>query len=283
MFWGGGTLFSQDLSGKIGVVTTTLPLTDFVEQVGGEHVSASAMVPPGADPHTYEPSPSQLKILGSAKLYVAVGSGVEFELAWLDKLKASNEKLVFCNSSIGIQMMNTGNGIPGGRHKEREHKHADPHVWLSPKNAVLMTKNIRDSLIELDPKNGAFYQSRFESFAAVLRQLDFEIKNTLARASQRSFIVHHPAWGYFARDYRLSEIAIEVDGKEPSASRIVGLVREAKSRAIKTIFASPQFSQKSAYVIANEISGNVILVDDLAMNSVDNMRKTAKKIAHALK
>ncbi len=281
--WNHSSLFAEKSSEKIGVVATVLPLADFAEEVGGEQIRVSAMVPPGADPHTYEPLPGQLKSLSRAQLYVAAGSGVEFELVWLDKLKATNPRLVICNSSVGIQLANTEDSLRGFREGRPKHNHSDPHVWLSPRNAVQMAKNIRDSLIRLDPKNEAYYQSRFESFASSLRQLDLEIKNTLVGISQRNFMVYHPAWGYFAKDYLLNEIAIEVDGKEPSAARIAGLIKEARARGIRTIFASPQFSQKSARVIAKEIGGKVILVDDLAKDYFSNLRKVANDLARELK
>lgn len=128
-----GALLSEE---KIGVVVTIIPLADFVGQVGKDKVEVTVMVPSGANPHTYEPTPVQLKKISQAQLYVKVGSGVDFELAWMDKIRVINKEMLICDSSHreGIKLIDQ-----------------DPHIWLFPRNAKIMVQNICQTLAEIDP------------------------------------------------------------------------------------------------------------------------------------
>src|SRR4030042_3936541 len=132
---------------KIGGVVSIAPQADFVGAVGGEKVTVTVMVPPGADPHTYEPTPSQMVGVSRAKMYAKVGSGVEFELAWMDKISQQNKKMLVIDCSKGIQMigMEENHGDEdGGEHNQGE----DPHICLPPQNAKLMVWNICSGLVD---------------------------------------------------------------------------------------------------------------------------------------
>ena len=239
--------------GKIGVTVTILPLADFAEKVGGDKVDVTVMVPPGAEPHAYEPTPGQMVKLSTARMYVKVGSGLEFELAWMDKFEQQNRSMLVVDSSQGIAIM--GN---------------DPHTWLSPSNARTMVENIYQGLIKIDPENEAYYAQNRDEYLRQLDELDKEIRQGLEGVKNKAFMVFHPAWAYFARDYGLEEIAIEVEGKEPSAQDMARFIELAKTRGIKTIFASPQFNSQPARTIADEIGGKVVFIDDLAKDYIAN-------------
>ena len=128
-------------SDKINVVVSIMPLAEFAEKVGRDKASVSVMVPPGASPHTYEPTPAQLVKVSKAKLYVKVGTPIEFELAWLDKILSANKDMVVSDASYGIELMNMAHKH---RHEQNEHSYTgdDPHIWLSPKNAKIMVEII---------------------------------------------------------------------------------------------------------------------------------------------
>lgn len=268
----------EEGSGKIAVAVSILPQAEFVERVGGEKVKVSVMVPPGADPHTYEPTPSQLAALSKAKLFAKVGSGVEFELAWMDKLTATNPDMLVVDCARGIELME----IEGEHEAEHHHQGKDPHIWLSPKNAKIMVENICHGLIQVDPENKGYYLQNKDEYLSELDKLDEEIRNSLARITRRSFIVFHPAWGYFARDYGLKQIPVEVEGKEPSVKDIANLIAEAKKHEIKVIFASPQFNVKGAEVIAKGIKGRVVFVDPLARDYVANLSLVREELKKGL-
>ena len=247
---------------KIGVVVSIPPQAEFVERTGGNKVQVTVMVPPGASPHTYEPIPSQLKEVSKAKIYAKVGSGVEFELAWMDKIISVNKEMLVVDCSKGIELIEN-----------------DPHIWLSPKNARIMVENIYQGLIQIDPANQEWYARNKEKYLQELDKLDNEIAQDLSEKKNRKIMVHHPAWAYFARDYGLEQIPIEKEGKEPTPQGIASLIKQARENNITVIFASPQFSTKTAEVIAKEINGKVVLISPLEKNYLENMRKVAEAFA----
>jgi zinc transport system substrate-binding protein len=266
---------------KIGVVVSIEPQADFAAAVGGGKLVVTVMVPPGADPHTYEPTPSQLVKVSRAKMYAKVGSGVEFELAWMDKISQQNEKMLIVDCSKGVQIMEMEEH-QGDEDDCGHHQGGDPHIWLSPQNAKLMVENICSGLIQVDLQNEAYYTRNRDEYLAKLDALDKDIREGLSRVINRRFMVFHPAWGYFARDYNLAQIPIEVGGKEPSAKDIADLIRKAKELGIKIIFAEPQFNPKSAETIAKEIGGRVVFIDPLAEDYISNMRLVLDELVKAM-
>jgi zinc transport system substrate-binding protein len=266
---------------RIGVVVSIAPQADFVEAIGGDKVRVSVMVPPGADPHTYEPTPGQLVALSQARMYAEVGSGLEFELAWMDKISQQNKQMLIVDCSKGITLMEGGEdsqeetlqGHQGG---------TDPHVWLSPKDAEIMVENIAAGLMAVDPENENYYAQGRDSYVAKLEALDKDIRDGLAGITNRRFIVFHPAWSYFAAEYNLEEIPIEIGNKEPSAKDIANVVQEAREFDIKIIFAEPEFNPRSAQVIAQEIDGKVVFIDPLARDYIGNMRLVLNDLVQAM-
>jgi len=272
----------KEISKRIGVVVSILPQAEFAEKVGGDKVQVTVMVPLGASPHTYEPTPSQLKEVSKAKMYAKVGSGVEFELTWMDKIISVNREMLVVDCSKGIELIGEEHGHEGEHHEHKEeHKHhgADPHIWLSPKNAKIMVENIYQGLIQIDPPNQEYYARNKEKYLQELDELDNGIVQALSGKKNRKIMVYHPAWAYFARDYGLEQIPIEKEGKEQTPQGIASLIKQAKENNITVIFASPQFSTKSAEVIAKEINGKVVLISPLEKNYLENMRKVAEAFA----
>jgi zinc transport system substrate-binding protein len=250
----------------MGVVVSILPLADFVEQIGGDKVEVTVMVPPGASPHSYEPKPDQLREVSLAKMFVKAGSGVEFELAWMDKLLEINREMMVVNSSGEIQLLE-----------------GDPHVWLSPKNAQKMSKNICDALVKLDEKNQEFYETNLEEYQRELEDLDRSFRERFEGREDKRFIVYHPAWQYFAREYGLKQIAVERGGKETTAGEMKKVVELAQELENKIIFVSPQFATKGAETIAREIGGKILFIDPLPREYVANMKKVARQLVEAMR
>ncbi len=151
-------------SDKLIVAVSILPQAEFVEQIGGNNVKTVVMVPPGSDPHSYEPTPSQLENLSNAQMYVKVGSGLSFETVWMDKLISINSKMLVVNSSAGIKQIMIENDPDGDTG-------ADPHVWTSPLNAKVMVKSIYDGLVSIDPDNETTYKQNYDSYIAKLDEV----------------------------------------------------------------------------------------------------------------
>jgi zinc transport system substrate-binding protein len=259
-------------NGKIGVIVSVGPELEFVKAVGGDKVDVTLMVPPGADPHTYEPLPNQLSQVSNAKIYVMVGTPIEFELNYMDKMRNMNHNMLVVNSSEGIVL------IPNTAEHENN---SDPHVWVSPKNAKIMVENIYKGLVKTDPSNTEYYTKNRDAYLKQLDELDNNITRSIAGKENSQIIVYHPAWAYFCRDYNLKQIPIEYGGKEPTSQEIAYVIDLAKKYNIKVIFVEPQYSPKSAEVIASEINGKVLKVDDLAPDYIKNLNSVAETFSAA--
>ncbi len=286
---------SVDNGGRLIVAVTLLPQAGFVEAIGGDKVEVVVMVPPGASPHTYEVTAEQMIRLSQARMYTKVGSPVEFELAWMDKMIAANRNMLVIDCARGITLMEMGEDHDCDHDHDHDSEHEDdhdhdhdhtgidPHIWLSVRNAIIMAQNICEGLIQVDPENREYYKQNCAAYIGRLQALDEEIRQILTGVENRRFMVFHPAFGYFARDYGLEQIAVEQDGKEPDAAYLVRLISEAREHSIKVIFAAPQYSLKSAGVIASEIRGEVVLIDPLAKDFVTNMSSIAGAMERALR
>jgi zinc transport system substrate-binding protein len=288
LFPGCTTTQPADNPDTINMVVTIQPQLEFAEKVGGEKVTVNVMVPAGASPHTYEPLPSQITNLANADIYAQVGSGVEFEIAWMDKLESTNDKMLIVNCSEGIELIaSTENEEEhaAGHEEDEGHHHGamDPHIWTSPANAIIMVENIKNGLQTADPANSDYYENNFQAYKQQLSTLDSDIRNSLKTVDNRAFMTYHPAYGYFAHEYGLDMIAIQQEGKEPSAADIANLIKTAKEKNIKIIIISPQFNPESAQTIANEIGCQTVEVDVLAPDYLENMRYFVKELLNSLK
>lgn len=257
----------QQSSATLKITVSILPQRTFVQRIGGEHVEVNVMVSPGESPATYEPSPAQLRALSEADAYVSIG--VPFEQAWLDRIAAGNAEMMMVDTTEGIQRI-------GGP------ENPDPHIWLSPRLVKIQAETIYEALAKLDAAHAKDFQDNLNAFLADIDALDAEIRETLAGVEQRSFIVFHPSWGYFARDYDLEMMPIEVGGQEPSAAELAEMIARAREEDIKVIFAQPEFSTEAAETIADEIGGEVLLISPLAEDWLANMRRVADTLARQL-
>lgn len=279
---------------KISVFVSIVPQEFFVQQIGKDRVDVQAMVQPGASPATYEPKPRQMAALTRADLYFAVG--VPFEAAWLQKIAAANPQMKVDHTERGIEkipMATHPHGEPDDHAQKMEsephaHDHAndhgirDPHIWLSPPLVKKQARAIFNALREIDPNNESFYAANFQEFAAEIDRLDAELKDTFAGKAGLQFMVFHPAWGYFARAYGLEQVPVEIEGKSPKPAQLKALIEHARKNGIKMVFVQPQFSSKSAELVAREIGGEVAFADPLARDWTANLRAVAEKFKSAL-
>ncbi len=277
------SFFAYADMGKIKVTASIPPLAEFAEGVGGDRVEVNTMIPPGANLHTYEPTPNQLKLLHEAKLFIAAGSGIEFELAWLSKLKGINPDLQICDSSKGIGLLSS-HDVHDQKQKTFGFRHySDPHTWLSPVNAIQMVRNIEKAFSKIDPAGKVIYGEQAELYITKLKKIDLQIRSALSPFRGRSFVVYHPAWAYFAKEYSLKEVSLEVEGKEPTARQFSSVIDDVKLKKNRVIFASPWSSAKGAEVVANATHAKVELIDELGPDYTENMLAVSQKIEESLK
>jgi len=258
---------SGSASGKIKVAATIAPLGEFVKAVGGERVTVTVIVPPAAEPHTFEPTPSQMVELAEADLFVKNGAGLEF---WLDRILQANAGAAVVDTSQGIALLNESQG------------EIDPHIWLSLRNAAVQVKDICSGLSRIDPQNKEFYIKNRDDYLQRLADLDSQLNSTFAGKKSRIFIVHHPAWTYFASDYNLTQVALMQEEKEPGPRYLAEVISLARQNNITTIFVEPQFNPKSAEVIAREMNASVVTLDPLAANYLESMERAGQQIAMSM-
>ncbi len=269
------------------VAVSILPQRYFVEKIGGQFVKVEVMVPPGGTPETYEPRPAQMTALSRARIYFACG--VPFETVWLPKMISVNPAILVIHTEKDIKKRaieahsHPGEGVkPHSGHCHEEHGD-DPHIWLSPPLAVLQARAIFEALAETDPQNRASYEANYRKFASELVELDLFLSRLFGTDTKsRTFMVFHPAWGYFADAYGLRQIPVEVEGKEPKAKELDEFIKRARELGVKTIFVQPQYSPKAAQTIADAVGGRLVEADDLAPDWEKNLRQVAEQIKRAV-
>jgi len=293
----GSALAALPARAGITVFVSILPQKYFVQQIGRDLVDVHVMVAPGAGPATYEPRPRQMAALSKAHIYFAVG--VPFERAWLDKIAAANPDMRIVHTDEGIPKIpittHHHEGDHGGHRSgedpsDRAHdmksqssgSTLDPHVWLSPPLVRVQARHILKALSVADPGNASTYAANYQAFLEELDALHQELMAVFKDRRGEAFMVFHPSWGYFAAAYGLRQIAIEVEGKDPKPAQLKDLITAAKTAGVKVVFVQPQFSTKSARVIATAIQGEVTIADPLAENWTDNLREQAAKFQKAL-
>jgi zinc transport system substrate-binding protein len=287
--WGSGSTLAGE---PIPVFVSIPPQKYFVEKIGGSFVQVSVMVPPGANPHIYEPRPSQMTALSKSKIYFAIG--VTFETVWLPKFANLNPQMQIVRTDRGIDKMamvahhHEEEEVPGDKDSAKSASlegspgTLDPHVWVAPPEVRIIARNIQEALAEIDPSNSGIYQSNLETFLKEIDKLDKDLTEVFKGKKGLKFMVYHPAWGYFARAYGLEQVPVEIEGKEPKPGQLKDLITQSKKEGIKVIFVQPQFSTKSAETIAKAIGGQVIAADNLREDWERNLRVQAQKFKLAL-
>jgi zinc transport system substrate-binding protein len=265
-------------SDKLLVGVSIQPLADLTKKIGGSKVEVFTIVPPGANPHTFELTPGIMKKMARTDLLVFNGIGLEFWLAnVMDALKG--KKAVF-----------TAQGLDILQGDEEHYAHGNPHVWLDPQNAEYQAKRIFAALADVDPANRAYYETQTAILLKELEVLDSDIQQEVSTWKQKRFVCFHPSWEYFARRYGLVQAAVieKHPGQEQSPKDIADLIATVKEIGTRAIFAEAQFPTHTAEVIANESGIRVIMLDPLGAlpqtgSYVDLMRYNVAQMAKAMR
>ena len=275
---------------EIKVFVSIEPQKFFVQSIAGENVEVYTMVKPGASPATYEPTPKQMALLSESSLFFSIG--VPFEKNFLPKLKQVVKGIRIIDTSSGIPLRKMDSSFLSENkdmmktHDDHGHSGGegfDPHIWLNPGFVEIQAATIADALIKIDPDKKEIYTKNKEEFITKLKALDNELKNILAPVKGKTFMVFHPAWGYFADAYGLKQFSVEVEGKEPKARQLARIIERAEKEDIRAVFVQSQFSRRLAEKIADSIGGKVISVNPLAYNYFQNMKAVAEKVSEALR
>ena len=226
---------------KPAVTVTISPYKYFVDQIAKGKVDVNVMVSNGNNPETYEPYAQQMMELSKSALYLKVGS-IGFEQTWMKKLQDNAPDMKVIDTSVGIKPAKT----PGGN--------IDPHVWMSCSNARIIASNILKALCELEPTNKAFFEKNYQSLLSIIDKRDSTIKESFKKDPDlvRKFVIYHPILTYFARDYQLEQLAIEEEGREPSASQLKSLIERARKEKIKFCLIQTEFANRNTTTFIKE-------------------------------
>jgi len=253
------------------VAVTIFPIADLTREIAGPAADVVTVLPPGASPHTFEPSPALARQLARARLVVAVGAGLD---DWAGDLKRG--------SHVHQLTITDGIALVDG----------NPHVWLDP---ILIRDQIVpalvDALIEIAPASANRIRTRAARCESELTALDAEIRAQLARVISRAFVASHPAWTYFATRYDLDEVGVvyRAEGREPSPRELAALVDRARKAGVRAVFTEPQFGDLGVRAFADEIGATVETLDPLGGAGVPErgsygelLRYDARVLARAL-
>lgn len=258
---------------KPKIVVSIAPQKFIIDKIAGDLVDVMVMIPPGTSPHVYDPTPRQMMEVGKSDIYFFIGN-LGFEVAWYYSIKDTYPQLMLVNLNDDLDLLS------GEEHDHGDHQHAgfNPHTWMSPRNIVIMGERIKTVLAGKYPELKNTLEANFLLFKQEITTIDKEVSTTLSDLPGRAFMIFHPSLTYFARDYGLTELAIEFEGKEPAPSQLRQSIDNAKAAGVKVIFVQKEFDSENAKIIAREINGRIIQIDPLSEKWDESLMQTVKEM-----
>ena len=271
---------------QITVAVGIVPQAAFVEAVAGDLVSVVTMIPPGYSPANFSPTAAQMQALSDAQVYFTLQMPAE-QANILPKVKDFNEDILIVDLRAAaaeeyplLSAEGHDHAEELGENHEDEHDHGsvDPHLWLSPKRAVVMVQTIADELSKIDRDNEERYQENAAEYIEQLEELDAEISRKLVDLEQRAFLIYHGSYGYFADDYGMDMVAIEIAGKQATSAELQEVIGFALENNIRTVFYQDEFDDSQAQTASREIGGTVAQVSPLSKDYIDSLRNFANAL-----
>lgn len=266
----------QQNSSQPVIAVSILPQQTFIEHIAGDLVTVLVMVPPGQSPATYEPTMQQMQQLSEAEAYLSIG--MPFEDAFIPVIRQNLPDLpvIATDETTEKRYFISSHEEEEEEEEDDDHGHehgaVDPHIWMSPLNVILQAEIITETLVSIDAENEAIYHEGLREFTRELTELDGELEDQLKGLEGTALLVYHPSFGYFADRYGLTQIAVEVGGKEPSPREIENLIRIADEQQVSMVFVQPEYSRKSAQVIADAIGAELVTIAPLDVSYMENLR-----------
>lgn len=271
-----GTDKREVASDKPLVAVSVLPQKYLVNGIADSLAETLVMVPPGASPATWEATAAQMEKLGNSALYFRIGH-IGFEKAWMDRIAELNPGMKIIDLSEGMKLR--GMEYSHGGHT---HTGIDPHVWMSPEHMAEMARIVYTELQQLFPGQKEFLRENYTKLMQDIKTSGAYASSRLAGFEGRSYLIFHPSLGYLTDPYGLEQLSIEFEGKEPSAAHMKEIIDQAREKKIKVIFVQKEFDKRNAYMIAEEIGGEVIGVDPLSENWGHEIRKISDALQKSL-
>lgn len=240
---------------RIRVAASVAPQAELVRRIGGDRVTVESLVAPGASDEDLTLSPRKARALERTDLYVKVGHpAFAIEPRYVDPFLARHPEIQVVDMSRGMELIADSTSA----NHDHGHEGGDPHVWVAPGTMAVAARNIAAALSEMDPAHASEYRANLERFLSDVERLDREIRARLA-GGERAFLVYHPSWGYFARQYGLEQIAIEAEGKEPGAAGLIRTIERARQEGAEVVLVPNH--RESAQVLADAIGGRIVTAD----------------------
>ena len=237
---------------KLAVVTTIYPMYDFVKNIAGDRAEVINLVPAGMEPHDFELSTGDMRLLEQAEVFVYNGAGMEH---FVDKTLAAldNDRLLTVEAAAGILPAKTEEG------------NDDPHTWLSVANAIAEAEAIKEALIQADPAGREYYEDHFAAYRDRLEKLDERYREELSGCAGDTIVVAHEAFGYLCREYGLKQEAIEglTADSEPDSARMREIIDLCRRQDIRVIFFEELVSPKVAETIADEVGAKTMVLNPI--------------------
>lgn len=272
----------------ITIAVSILPQRYFLERIGGDRVKALVLVGPGQSPHSYEPTPSQMAALSTAKAWIL--SGTDFEEGLRPSVASQFPQLKIVDGTEGIALRTLQEneqelGEDEDHHDGDEHHetNVDRHTWLGHEPSKIIAGHIRDALVECDPAGKAFYDANHAALVADIDAVFGDLKAALAPFAGKTVLVFHPAFGYFMDSVGLRQESVETGGKEPTAKALSALIEKTKAEKVPAIFVQAQFPVAAAKTVADEAGAQVVMLDPLAPDWLDNVKKIGDALKKAYK
>lgn len=265
---------------KTPVITVSIePVRYFAEAVAGDRFRVVSLVPKGASPETYDPTPRQLMELSESRAWLRTGY-IGFELAWAGRLADNAPRLQIFDLSEGLDLIRDTATASSGVHAHHHEGGVEPHIWNSAPNARHIVTLIARALTRLDPAGESVYRRRGDSLCLAIDRTDSLCRELLARpGADHAFMIYHPALSYFARDYGLTQIPIEAGGKEPTPAHLGELVETCRQGGVRVIFVQPEFDRRNAELIASQTGTRVVEVNPLAYDWQAEMLHVARALS----
>jgi zinc transport system substrate-binding protein len=275
---GAGPVCAQGPSGKILMVASIVPLGDFCAKIGGERVEVMVLIPPGASPHIFEPTPQAVAQAVQARVFVYVGAGLD---PWAERIiatkEAESQQVVEAVAGLSLEadsdfhhQEEIHKSAAAGDHfaetaKKHDHSRGNPHVWLDPVWAQDICRRIAGALMRADPAHREVYEDNLNRYLKQLAELHQEIARRAAAWRLKEYVSFHPSFIYFARRYGLKELGVIelAPGREPTPGHIQRIVEAIKRFQVRVVFAEPQLNPRMAQIIAREAGARVLLLDPL--------------------
>lgn len=268
----------NDTNNREKIITVSIPpFKYFIKAIGGNDFTVNIMVPAGSNPHIYEPVPEQIANLRKSVAYISDGY-LGFEMTWLDRFYEINSHMKKLSLAQKIDL------IRPTENTHSEHiEGADPHYWVSPKCALIIAAEVKSLLIELNPEKSEQYDVNYNNLVKSINDIDRKAIRLFEAYKDRKFMIFHPTLGYFARDYGLTEIAVENEGKEPTPSSLRELIDIGKANKIRVIFVQKEYDTKNASAIAAETGAILETIDPLSENWAESVEQIIDEIYKSFK